>query len=64
MLDDSFNASDLGNITQSGSGTVSVTGILDLSSGTLDIGSAGIFGSGGLSSLSGTIKERHPHQHQ
>ncbi|MBL0168799.1 MAG: hypothetical protein IPP85_17520 [Propionivibrio sp.] len=56
MLDDSFNASDLGNITQSGSGTVSVTGILDLSSGTLDIGSAGIFGSGGLSSLSGTIK--------
>ncbi|MBK7423451.1 MAG: hypothetical protein IPJ48_10320 [Propionivibrio sp.] len=55
-LGGSLTAANLGTFSRTAGSTVNLTGILDLSSGTLDIGSAGIFGSGGLSSLSGTIK--------
>ncbi|MDO8812583.1 MAG: filamentous hemagglutinin N-terminal domain-containing protein, partial [Gallionella sp.] len=40
-----------------GAGTaVNLTGTLDLSAGTLNVGSAGPFGTGGLNAVSGTIK--------
>ena len=45
-----------GHYVRSGSGSVNITGLLDLGSTALDIGSTGLFGTGGLSSLSGTIK--------
>lgn len=45
----------LGSISRSG-GTVNYHGVLDNTGATLDIGGSGIFGSGGLSSLTGTIR--------
>ena len=44
----------LGTITRTG-GTVNYSGTLDNTSANLDIGSSGPFGTGGLSSLAGTI---------
>ena len=41
--------------TRSG-GSVNLTGVLDNSNNTLDIGNAGFFGTGGLTSFTGTIK--------
>jgi len=52
-LGDTFLSSGIGLIARSG-GTVNLTGTLT-NSGTLDIGSNGAFGAGGLSSLTGTI---------
>ncbi|MBL0168798.1 MAG: hypothetical protein IPP85_17515 [Propionivibrio sp.] len=42
VLDDSFNASALGNITQSGSGTVSLGGTLILDQASTNLSSAGL----------------------
>ena len=55
-LGGSFTTAGIGTITRTG-GAVNITGTLDntANTGTLDIGSAGVFGAGGLSSLSGTI---------
>ncbi|MBI4986093.1 MAG: hypothetical protein HZC24_12350, partial [Rhodocyclales bacterium] len=44
-----------GHYSRSG-GSVNVTGTLDNSGNTLDVGNAGPFGSGGLGTLSGTIR--------
>ena len=53
-LGDSFTTTGIGRITRTG-GTVNITGTLDNSGQTLDIGAAGPFGAGGLSSLTGII---------
>ncbi len=55
-LNGSFNAANLFAFSRAPGSTVNLTGSLDNSGATLDIGSAGQFGAGGLSSLSGTIK--------
>ncbi len=47
--------SGLGSVTRSG-GAVNFNGVLDNSAATLDIGGAGIFGAGGLTSFGGAIK--------
>jgi filamentous hemagglutinin family protein len=44
----------LGTVTRSG-GTVNYSGVLENSNSTLDIGSSGPFGAGGLSQFSGTL---------
>ncbi len=54
-LGGSFNAAGLGNISRTG-GLLNLTGTLNNAGTTLDIGSSGVFGTGGLSELSGTIK--------
>lgn len=55
-LGGSFKPSDLGNFSRT-SGTVNITGEMDLQGGTLDVGNAGIFKTGGLSSLNfGVLK--------
>ena len=50
------NTNDLGTVTRTG-GTVNFGGVLDNTGMTLDIGKNGPFGTGGLSALTGTIKE-------
>ncbi len=57
-LGGSFTTASLGTIAHMAGGVVNLTGILDNSANlsALDLGSAGRFGTGGLSSLSGTIK--------
>ncbi|MDD2685528.1 MAG: filamentous hemagglutinin N-terminal domain-containing protein, partial [Gallionella sp.] len=53
-----FSATQLApaNYSRAAGTTVNLAGIYDNTSSTLDIGSAGIFGTGGLNNLSGTIK--------
>jgi len=53
-LGGTFIAANLSTITRTG-GTVNLTGTLDNTGATLDVGSAGLFGTGGLNSVSGTI---------
>lgn len=48
-------AGQTGMLARSG-GSVNLHGVLDLGGATLDIGSAGFFGAGGLSLMGGTIK--------
>ncbi|MCX7246233.1 MAG: hypothetical protein NTX31_00915 [Burkholderiales bacterium] len=52
-----FGTSGLGTLTRTG-GTLNVTGTMDNSANAnaLDVGNTGVFGTGGLNSLSGTIK--------
>ena len=56
-LGGTFTVADLtgAHYTRTG-GTVNLTSTLDNTGNVLDIGSAGLFGTGGLNSLSGTIK--------
>jgi len=51
-----FTTNDLGNITRMG-GSINVTGTLDNTNNTLDIGGKGVFGAGGLTQLTGIIKK-------
>jgi len=53
-LGGTFTIAGIGTISRSG-GNVNVAGTLTNTGNTLDIGSAGAFGTGGLTSLSGTI---------
>ena len=60
-LGGSFALTGLGSVQRSG-GSVNVTGILDLGGSILDLGSNGVFGAGGLTSLNGggaRIKNGH-----
>ncbi|WP_338847229.1 filamentous hemagglutinin N-terminal domain-containing protein [Massilia sp. W12] len=49
------STSTLGGITNNG-GTLNWSGVLDNSANTLELGTGGVFGAGGLSNLEGTIK--------
>ncbi|HNJ75930.1 MAG TPA: hypothetical protein PLE72_04135, partial [Azospira sp.] len=53
-LSDGFTTTGIGRITRSG-GTINISGTLDNTGQTLDIGAGGPFGAGGLSSLTGRI---------
>ncbi|MDD2775195.1 MAG: filamentous hemagglutinin N-terminal domain-containing protein [Gallionella sp.] len=50
-----FTAAGLGNFTRTAGTSVVLSGILDNTGATVDIGSAGLFKTGGLTYLSGTI---------
>ena len=52
-----FTTAQVANhVTRQAASTLNVTGILDNTGTTLDIGSSGIFGTGGLTALGGTIR--------
>ena len=54
-LGGSFKTANLGNFTRTAGTLVDIAGTLDNTGATLDVGSAGLFNTGGLSSLYGTI---------
>lgn len=54
-LGGTFNTPGIGNISRT-AGLLNITGTLDNAGYTLDIGSSGVFGVGGLTQLSGAIK--------
>ena len=53
-LGGSFTTANLGVLNRS-AGALNITGTFNLGGSTLDVGSAGLFGPGGLSQLSGTL---------